>query len=191
MGLSNNQELQQDSKHIVSVVYRPCKPADIRRRGVNKSGKRSKVWEQHVRYFKKKGILDPDPRELFDKDLFKLLRSWRMADDEIILMGDFNDNIYTSLFARTLKEEDIELNEQFHKTHLEKAPASHFTGSKPIIGIFATPGIDCHQSAFISKYKTAGGQGVGDHRLHIFDFSTLSILGLITPATMKPGARKL
>ena len=87
--------------HIVSV-YRPCKPVDIRRRGVNKSGKRSRVWEQHARYFKKKGILDPDPRELFDKDLFKLLRSWRMADDEIILMVDFNDNIYTSPFARTI-----------------------------------------------------------------------------------------
>ena len=59
------------------------------------------------------------------------------------------------------------MTEQFRKLFNEDAPFSHKSGSTPILGVFATGGIDC-TSAFIAQH----GSGVGDHRLHIFDFST-------------------
>ena len=37
-------------------------------------------------------------------------------------MGDFNQNIYTSHFARQLAEEDLRMEEQYQKLHGEEAP---------------------------------------------------------------------
>ena len=174
------------------VAYRPGKnpPSSLRRRGIGRHKLGSTVWEQHDRYFRSRGILDKSPREMFDKHLLELLRGWRRDGDEVLLMGDFNEDIYEGELALTLKEEDLLLEEQFRKTFSQDAPFSHFSGSKPICGIFASPGIDC-TTAFIDKHKMNGGMGVGDHRLHIFDFSAQSLLGLDTPTMKKPTSRNL
>ena len=66
------------------------------------------------------------------------------------------------------------------------APPSHFTGSHPIVGTFATPGIVCTNS-----FLSAHGVGVGDHRLQLHDFCAISILGTEYPKTVRPSGRAL
>ena len=116
------------------------------------------------------------------------MRAWRRDGEEIVLSVDFNQNIYTSGFARALQEEDIQLEEQFRELTGQEAPPSHFTGSQPIVGILATPGIKV-TSAFIARHFAAGS--VGDHRLHVFDFCSASVVGLDTPTVAKVAGHML
>ncbi len=39
---------------------------------------------------------------MFKSDLLSLLHRWKAAGDEILLMGDFKENIYTNNFAIVL-----------------------------------------------------------------------------------------
>ena len=58
------------------------------------------AWAQQKRYYKARGIVDADSRTEVDTDLLHQLRRWKQQNEEIILMGDFNQNIYTSHFTR-------------------------------------------------------------------------------------------
>jgi hypothetical protein len=167
----------------VVMAYRPCFPTSIRRRGRDKLG--STVWEQHERYFRDRGEFR-DPLELFDVHITDMIRQWRDNDTEVILMGDFNDNVYEGSLARILASADIRLTEQFQRLFNQDAPYSHITGTEPISAVFASPGINC-EAAFISCHEA----GVGDHRLHVFDFDAESLLGITAPATRRPRARNL
>ena len=71
-----------------------------------------------------------DPVHNFDKDLFGQLNLWRMQGEEVLLMLDVNDNIYTSPFAHKLQELGFE--ELFRKTNATEAPHSHVSESVPV-----------------------------------------------------------
>jgi hypothetical protein len=165
------------------MAYRPCYPGSIRRRGVDKRG--STVWEQHDRYFRSRGEFR-SPVDMFDIQLLRMIKAWRDTEDEVILMGDFNDNVYTGALALALGGDDYLLTEQYNKLFGEDAPFSHISGQVPISAVFATPGVDCG-AAFIAPHKL----GVGDHRVHVFDFSAESLLGLQAPASRSGKTRKL
>ena len=145
------------------------------------------VWRQHRRHFRSIGR-HGNPRQLFDEDMCAALKSWRRDGEDIILAGDFNDDVYTGSLARSLTHRDIGLQEQFHKLFEEPAPFSHTTGSRPIMGVYATSGVEV-TAAFLSKHGAKGT--VGDHRLHVFDFTTMSITGLDTPAVKRAEGRNL
>ena len=63
-------------------------------------------------YYKTKGMVDADPRTEVDRDLLHQLRKWKQQNEDIILMGDFNQNIYTSKFVQQLAEDDLGMEEQ-------------------------------------------------------------------------------
>ena len=74
------------------MVYRPVKPSDASANLLNFSVEElalTKVWYQHSRYFRKRGIRT-SPEELFDEHLLAQLRTWRKDGEEIVLCGDFN-----------------------------------------------------------------------------------------------------
>ena len=98
-------------------------------------------------------------------------------------MADFNQHIYEGKLQETFTAEDIGLEEQFRKLYDKNAPFSHASGSALIYGVFATSGINYE--------ATLHKAGVGDHRLHAFDFSANSLLGIDTPAIYRPDGRKL
>ena len=50
---------------------------------------------QQKRYYKARGVVDADPRTEADMDLLHQLRRWKQQNEEIVLMEDFNQNIYT------------------------------------------------------------------------------------------------
>ena len=143
---------------------------------------------QHMREFKRQGLLRRDPRLKADRCLVEDLKAWKAQREEIILLGDFIQSIYDSEPARTLTGPDLDMVEQFKKLHGEEASNSHMTGQLPIMGRFATSGIVV-KAYFISRHHAHGS--VGDHRLHVIDFCTETILGTNLPTVTKRLGRKL
>ena len=93
------------------------------------------------------------------------LKSWKKDGEEIILVGDFNDNIYTIHFAQIRIHRNVGLVEQYHKLFGEEAPFSHASGLTPIMGVFTTAGVEVTK-ALLSQHKVKST--VGNHRLHVF-----------------------
>ena len=59
------------------------------------------VWDQQSRVWEKKGDLRSPSIFLFEQIISQLLL-WKAAGEEIILMGDFNENVYTGMYAKRL-----------------------------------------------------------------------------------------
>ena len=78
--------------------------------------------------------------------------------------------------------------EQYRKLFDEEAPFSHISVQLPICRFFTTLGITVN-AAFRKKYNAAGS--VGDHRFQVFDFSSVSILGMETPTVTKTAGHNL
>jgi hypothetical protein len=145
-----------------------------------------KVSSQHRRYFELRGNCN-NPRAIFTSQLVTQLKAWRAKGFEIILFADLiNENIYTGPFSVLLNQHPLLMDEQTLKSTGQQAPKSHQTGTNPIVGTFATPGIMC-----VNSYLSPHGVGVGDHRLHIHDFDAMSVLGIEYPKTVKPSGRSL
>ena len=87
------------------------------------------AWAQQKCYYKARGMVDADPRTKADMDLLHQLRRRKKQNEEIILMGDFNQNIYTSNFAQQLAEDNLGMEEQYQKLHGEEAPFSYARGT--------------------------------------------------------------
>ena len=126
---------------IVSA-YRPSVPSTLKARGINfESG--TKVYEQQYRYYRRKNYHNCDLIPNFDTNLLALLSLRRMRGEEVLFMINLNKHIYTGNFAKALAEQNILMEEVFYQVNNTQAPDSHVTGSDPICGIFASPGIDC------------------------------------------------
>ena len=80
------------------------------------------------------------------------------------------------------------MEEQFKLLHGKDAPYLHVKGKLPIMGCFATSGIEV-KAYFISDHHAYGS--VGDHRLHVIDFSSQSIIGDNLPRVTKRSGQKL
>jgi hypothetical protein len=57
------------------------------------------VKDQHSRYFQSIGDAQ-SPRTIFFEQLIAQLALWKASDNNIILLGDFNKNVYTGHLAR-------------------------------------------------------------------------------------------
>jgi hypothetical protein len=101
-------------------------------------------------------------------------------------MRDYNENVYTGHLARRLSQVDINLTELCRRHTGIPIPATFRTGSSPIDGIFATPGIEC-VNAFILPHLA----GVGDHRCFIVNLSSSSVIGSSFPNIIRCAAQKL
>ncbi len=63
---------------------------------------------------------------MFKADLISLLCRWKAEGDEILLMGDFNENVYTGLLAVLLTTDDLRMHELcHHRTTGELLPPTH------------------------------------------------------------------
>ena len=176
-----------DHRTIIVSAYQPQKSSNKRQR-ITADGKMSgggKVSSQHRRYFESRGNCN-NPRAIFTSQLVTQLKAWRAKGYEIILFADLNENIYTGPFSALLQQQPLLMDEQTLKSTGRQAPKSHQTGTNPIVGTFATPGIMC-----VNTYLSPHGGGVGDHRLHIHDFDAMSVLGSEYPKIVKPTGRSL
>jgi hypothetical protein len=79
-------------------------------------------------------------------------------DQDIVLLGDFNKNVYTGCIAHHLSQDDLNLSEICHRHTGVMIPLTFQYRSAPINGIFATPGIECINVMILPHYG-----GVGNH----------------------------
>ena len=165
-------------KHTrVVTAYQPCNPKR-RTRGET-------VWDQHVRYFESRGEIR-NPRDMFRADLISLLRRWKSDGDEIILVGDFNENVYTGDLSAALSSEDIRMRELCRHITGSSLPPTHIRGSVAIDAVFATAGVSGESVALLPHRV-----GVGDHRVFIIDISSPSMIGDIFPRVLPASGRLL
>jgi hypothetical protein len=81
------------------MAYQPCAPGRHTTRG-------KMVWDQHRWYFEAHREIK-SPRAMLKSDLLSLLCRWKVAGDKILLMGDFNENVYTGNFAIVLAGDEF------------------------------------------------------------------------------------
>lgn len=141
------------------------------------------VYSQRRRVLRGKGI-ETDPILYFREQLVKQLLEWKSTGANIILAGDFNEDVYDDAFAKRLQQEDLQMKCQFEACNGYRLPNSHQSGTLPVMAFFATSGITC-----TNAHAGAHGANVGDHRLLIYDFQAPTILGTHLPHMCRPPGR--
>jgi hypothetical protein len=162
----------------VIVVYQPCSPKNRRTMG-------EPVWDQHLCYFKSRGE-SWDPRSMFHHNLISLLRQWKGAGDEIMQLGDFNENVYLGPIACSLSLEELPMGKTCQRTTETMLPANHSRGHNPIDAVFCTAGLVCTAVTLLPSRV-----GVGDHRVFVLDFASEIILGNVFPWVIQFSRRLL
>ena len=134
-------------------AYRPC---------ASKKGIET-VWAQHQKYFRDKGILDPDPIKLFDDDLCKEIQEWLDIGDSIVLGIDMNEDVGTGKLARQFKNMDLK-NAVFslHSESILPATYSKSIARKPIDAIWVSSNLEVERAGYLpfkSKSPAAPSNG--------------------------------
>jgi hypothetical protein len=146
---------------------------------------RTTVQEQQEQYFKARGNLQPARTIFYEQSIAQLI-VWKHTDSDIILLGDFNENVYSGRIAKRLSLPDLMLTKQCLQCTGMHIPPTFRDGTAPIDAIFATSGIECI-NAYILPHKG----GVGDHRSFILNFTSSSVIGTKFPNIVCYSARKL
>ena len=162
---------------LVITAYQPVRP------NKNKSG--GTVWDQHVRYFEARGEVR-NPRVMFQSDLLCHLLMCKESGYEILLLGDFNEDVYTGQLALSLSGEFLRMKEVCYLTTGIHLPPTHNRGKVPIDAVFGTVGLMVTSVALLPSRT-----GVGDHRVFLIDVSSNSILGDVFPRVIPAAGRLL
>jgi hypothetical protein len=141
--------------------------------------------EQHEQYFEARGDIRP-ARIIFFDQLIAQLVVWKTTNSDIILLGDFNKNVYTGCIAKQLAQPDLNFNKQCHQYTGVYIPPMFREGTIPIDAIYATVGIEC-----INTYILLHKGGAGDHRCFIVNFFSTSVIGSKFPNIVRCAARQL
>ncbi len=113
------------------------------------------VHEQHEWYFKACGDLRPACTILY-KQLIAQLIVWKHTDSDIILLGDFNEHVYTGWIAKHLARPDLMLREQCLQCTGMHVPPIFRDGIVLIYAIFATAGIECVNAYILPRKRLSG-----------------------------------
>jgi hypothetical protein len=158
----------------ILVAYQPCQP-------LCNTGSDT-VWEQHRCYFKAQG----NTKSLmmnFQDDLVALLTEWKIAGNEIVLMGDFNEDVYTGILSVQLPLDPLRLQELCRQTTGQPLPPTHNQGRIPMDAIFGTAGVEPTAAILLPS-----GAGMGDHRVFLIDLSSQSLIGDAFPRVLPAAA---
>ena len=84
-----------------------------------------------------------------------------------------NKDVYNRKFAKAIAKPGVEIKSAYDQVHKKRMPSSHITGSKALMRVYVSPGIDCIE-AFIGRHNL----GVGNHRgPHTVSLTMESVLG--------------
>jgi Reverse transcriptase (RNA-dependent DNA polymerase) len=163
----------QHNKSVVIVnTYRPVKSNGI-----------LSAYQQH-----KRGLLTLDIDECPRANLLQCLKTqileWHKEGNQVILTGDFNEDINGKNIQKFLS--DVGLVDLIQSQH-GVAPNTNIHGSKPIDGIFGSTSLTATRSGFMSF---AWGLS-SDHRLIWVDIHSNKLLGNNAPKLWKPQTRRL
>ncbi len=66
-----------------------------------------------------------------------------MEGDKIIMLGDFNKNVYSGRIADLMAGDDLNLHEVCQRTTWQYLPPTHARGQVPIDAVFGLAGVRC------------------------------------------------
>jgi hypothetical protein len=151
----------------IITAYQPCDP--------KKKTMGETVWDQHTQYFKARGDIR-NPRVMFKADLLNLLCAWLVTGGEVLLFGDFNEDVYSGPLAGDLARDEFRMTDLCLCTTLVCLPFTHTHRRTPINAVFATSGLVCMAVTLLPSLV-----GVGDHRVFILGIDSRSLLGDVFP----------
>jgi hypothetical protein len=154
-----------DKKTRIVMAYQPLGSSNPNLAGMT-------VREQHEQYFEAQGNLR-SARSIFFEQLIAQLDVWKTTAADIILLGDFNENVYTGRIAKCLVQADLNFSKQCLGCTGTHIPPTFRDGVMPIDAVYATAGIKC-----VNAYILPHNGGIGDYRCFIINFSLLSVIGM-------------
>jgi hypothetical protein len=140
-----------NKKTRIDMAYQPSGL-----KSTNSSG--TTVRGQHKRYFEARGNLR-SACTIFFEQLVAQLTVWKHTDSDIVLLGDFNENVYSGRISKRPSQWDLMFSNQCLQCTGIHIPPTFRDGTIPIDAIFATAGIEC-----VNMYILPHKGGVGDHR---------------------------
>ena len=127
----------------VIQVYRPCKPNPLSANG---------VYQQHSRYLLSKGIITC-PRDHLLTDLHTFISQCLTSQEQIIVMGDFNDNVtqppITSFFDSLHMHN---LTSSLFGHSYRHSPNTYIRGHSTIDAIFGTQGVQATRGGYLPTH---------------------------------------
>ena len=110
------------------------------------------------------------PQELWDKELISMIKTFQEKEHEIIVAGDWNDDLNNEDGTVQGMMRSIGMKEILISRY-GKGPETYHTGTKTIDGIFATPGISIQQGGYTSHEESPS-----DHRWLWVDIAESTLL---------------
>ena len=165
---------KQNIRFRIIQLYCPPTPS--------KSSFNSSYAQQH-RYFMAQDNHDC-PRSLFFEHLSQFLVERLQAQEQLLVMGDFNHVVDTEVIVNFLQQHQLHnIHQTLHQSYHTHIP-THSRGSQTIDAIFATPGITAVHGGFLGFRVFPS-----DHRLIWCDIAFHTIFGHL-PANIIPATRR-
>jgi hypothetical protein len=136
-----------------------------------------------------RGILNPDPRAQFVKDLDKFLTKMKSPTDKILIVGDFNEVLSNNQSGMD------RIRQQHHLVDIMERKIGHSDfntykrGTTRIDYALGTP--DLLPAVASAGYEPFEFRTKGDHRPLYIDFDTLALFGNPTYNIASPASRSL
>ena len=158
-------------------VYRPCKPNPNSNNG---------AYQQHSRFFLHKEITTC-PRDKFLIDLQTFLLQCKNNNEQIIVMGDFNDDINKPPISNFFDDLDMKnLLSNIHDFNPSNQQSTFNRGHATIDGIFATHGISAIRGGYLNAHCFDT-----DHKPIWIDLPLHSVFGTTNPPLTPHHCRRL
>ena len=159
---------KQDSVTRIVTVYSPSGSGDGP----------STVYSQQLSHLRE------DPIKAFWRDLGKEIAEWQENGEQLIVMGDWNENIQGTMMKQWMGVFGLE--EAITGTHPGRAPATYQRGSVPIDGIYVSPGLMPLKAGYLPF-----GAVPGDHRGIWVDLDRRDVYGYDMSEVPLARARRL
>jgi exonuclease III len=164
---------KQEQYTTIISVYRPSKYQETYLRQAAYTAKRRKTLQ-----------LDESPDTLWYSDLKNLIEEKKNMGHEVIVGGDFNDDLNNNNSTTSKFMHKLGLREMMNE-YTGTGPATHIRGSTKIDGIFATQYIRASLMAY-----TSFEQSPSDHRWLIIDIPERVLIGTARDDKQPPLLRK-
>ena len=125
-----------------------------------------------------------DPVKIFYRDLARSILKWQDEGEQLILMGDWNEDIQSPNIQRWMSL--FGLVEAVTEIHEGRAPATYHRGKRPIDGIFVSPNLIPERAGYLPF-----GMLPGDHRGIWMDIESKYFYGHTMADTPIAEARRL
>ena len=150
---------KHDKKTTIISIYRP--------------GKNQMILDKQQAHISKQrpGVaMQIGPQELWDKELILLVKSFQDKEHDIIVAGDWNDDLNNKRGAVQVMMTNIGLTELLTSRY-GVGPETYHIGTNTIDGIFATRGITIQQGGYTSHEESPS-----DHRWLWIDVAETTLL---------------